>query len=97
MRTFASSKRFPLSLFPSHPNLSFTIGRFWLTQSPTIRYLPDGNSKFGALSISTPPASEQSLLHYRLFIDGKEAWSYTLTAPPDVHGGSGRAKDAIWG
>jgi len=46
------------------------------------RYIPDGNSKFGAVEIDSPEASDQSLLHYRLFIDGKETWSYTITAPP---------------
>ncbi len=61
-----------------------------------IKYIPDGNSKFGAISISNPPTSDQSVLHYRLFVDGVENWSYTLTTPPDV-GGGGRAKDAIWG
>lgn len=61
-----------------------------------IKYLPDGNSKFGAVSISTPLASEQSVLQYRLFIDGVQAWSYTLTTPPAISG-SGREKDAIWG
>lgn len=61
-----------------------------------IKYIPDGNSKFGAVTISNPPTSDQSVLHYRLFVDGLEAWSYTLTSPPNV-GGGGRAKDAIWG
>jgi alkaline phosphatase D len=61
-----------------------------------IKYLPDGNSKFGAVSISSPSTSEQSILHYRLFVDGEEAWSYTITTPPTV-GGGGRSKDAIWG
>jgi len=58
--------------------------------------VPDGNQKFGAISMSTPTASDQSLLHYRLFVDGVEAWSYTITTPPAIHGG-GRGKDAIWG
>jgi len=61
-----------------------------------VKYIPDGNSKFGAVSISNPPTSDQSVLHYRLFVDGKEAWSYTLTTPPDIAGGA-RSKDAIWG
>jgi alkaline phosphatase D len=61
-----------------------------------IKYIPDGNSKFGAISISNPSTSDQSVMHYRLFVDGVETWSYTLTTPPDV-GGGGRAKDAIWG
>lgn len=61
-----------------------------------IKYLPDGNSKIGAVSISNPKTSDQSVLQYRLYVDGKESWSYTVTTPPDV-GGGGRSKDAIWG
>lgn len=61
-----------------------------------IKYIPDGNSKFGAVSIRSPETSEQSVLLYRLFVDGREVWSFTLTTPPRV-GGGGRAKDAIWG
>lgn len=61
-----------------------------------IKYLPDGNSKFGAVSISNPTTSDQSILQYRLFVNGIESWSYTLTTPPDLSG-SGRSKDAIWG
>jgi alkaline phosphatase D len=53
--------------------------------------MPDGNSKFGALSISTPATSDQSELRYRLFIDGNK-----ILTPPVVHG-SGRGKDALWG
>ncbi|EON63065.1 hypothetical protein W97_02292 [Coniosporium apollinis CBS 100218] len=61
-----------------------------------IKYIPDGNSKFGAVEITSPPASDQSQLHYRLFVDGKEEWSHTILTPPDMRG-AGRAKDAIWG
>lgn len=61
-----------------------------------IKYIPDGNSKFGAVSISNPSTSEQSILHYRLFVDGQEVWSHTITTPPMVGGGA-RSKDAIWG
>ena len=61
-----------------------------------IRYLPDGNSKFGAIEITAPPSSDQSLLKYRLFVNGLESWSYILTSPPNVAGG-GRGKDALWG
>ena len=60
-----------------------------------IKYIPDGNSKFGAITISNPSTSDQSVLQYRLFVDGVETWSYTLTTPPI--GGGLRAKDAIWG
>ncbi|WPG98596.1 alkaline phosphatase [Acrodontium crateriforme] len=61
-----------------------------------IKYIPDGNSKFGAVSISNPSTSDQSILHYRLFVDGEETWSHTITTPP-LTAGSGRSKDAIWG
>ncbi|KAI9847913.1 MAG: hypothetical protein M1837_001430 [Sclerophora amabilis] len=60
-----------------------------------IKYLPDGNSKFGAIEISSPETSTQSLLKFRLFVDGRETWSHLLTSPPPVSGG-GRTKDALW-
>ncbi|KAK3078530.1 hypothetical protein LTS18_007279, partial [Coniosporium uncinatum] len=59
-------------------------------------YLPDGGSKFGAAEITPAGLGEQSLLRYRLFIDGEEVWQYTLLTPPDVRGW-GKSKDAIWG
>jgi alkaline phosphatase D len=61
-----------------------------------IKYLPDGNSKFGAIEITSPETSEQSHLNYRLFIDGKEVWSHMIATPP-TKDGSKRAKDAVWG
>ncbi|KAI9722919.1 MAG: hypothetical protein M1812_001367 [Candelaria pacifica] len=61
-----------------------------------IKYIPDGNSKFGAVEITKPAASDQSVLKFRLFVDGEESWSYVLTTPPNVAGG-GRGKDALWG
>ena len=61
-----------------------------------IKYLPDGNSKFGAVEVEKGSGGEQGLVRFRLFIDGKEAWSYVVTTPPAV-GGGGRGKDAIWG
>lgn len=60
-----------------------------------IKYLPDGNSKFGAIEITNPEHSEQSLLNYRLFIDGKETWTHVISTPP-TRDGSARAKDAVW-
>ncbi|KAF2790801.1 Metallo-dependent phosphatase [Melanomma pulvis-pyrius CBS 109.77] len=61
-----------------------------------IKYLPDGNSKFGAIEITAPETSEQSHLNYRLFIDGKETWTHIISTPP-TRDGSARAKDAVWG
>lgn len=60
-----------------------------------VKYIPDGNSKFAAVSISSAATSEQSIFHYRLYVDGQEAWSHTLTTPPDT---SGEARNRpIWG
>ena len=105
----STRKRWPLSAtvheFSASPlNMFYLPFRSYFESSTSseyisdvaIKYIPDGNSKFGAVSISTPPTSDQSILHYRLFVDGEEAWSYTLTTPPNMEGGS-RAKDAIWG
>ncbi|KAK5119796.1 hypothetical protein LTR85_007122 [Meristemomyces frigidus] len=102
-------KRWPLSAtiheFSASPlNMFYAPVRTYFESSTAsdymsdvcIKYIPDGNSKFGAVSISSPSTSDQSLLHYRLFVDGVETWSYTITTPPDVSGG-GRSKDAIWG
>ncbi|EMC94145.1 hypothetical protein BAUCODRAFT_150353 [Baudoinia panamericana UAMH 10762] len=102
-------KRWPLSAtvheFSCSPLNMFYLPIRTYTESSTsddyvsdvcVKYVPDGNSKFGAVSISNPATSEQSVLHYRLFVDGAERWSYTLTTPPEVRGGA-RSKDAIWG
>jgi alkaline phosphatase D len=44
------------------------------------RYIPDGNHKFGAITIDTTN-EEQAVLKYRLFVDGEETWSWVLAAP----------------
>jgi alkaline phosphatase D len=72
-----------------------------------IKYIPDGNHKFGAVSISNERGvGEQSVLKYRLFVDGHESWGYLLTVggasdgrtgAAGIGGGLGRVKDAIWG
>ncbi len=58
------------------------------------RYIPRGTSKFGALEITSPDETNgqktdegssgesQSMLKYRLFLNGKEKWSYTIHSPP---------------
>ncbi|KAI9876563.1 MAG: hypothetical protein M1830_006214 [Pleopsidium flavum] len=82
----------PLSMF------YLPVRTYWQEdeEDVCIKYLPDGNSKFGAVEITNPEASDQSVLKFRLFIDGKEAWSYVITTPPNLAGG-GRGKDALWG
>lgn len=53
-----------------------------LSNLVSCRYIPEGQSKFGAVEISSPgPNSDQSVLKYRLFINGREVWSYLLTTP----------------
>lgn len=60
-----------------------------------IKYVPDGNSKFGAIEVERESGG-QGVMRFRLFMDGEEMWSYVITSPPAVGGGS-RGKDAIWG
>lgn len=46
-----------------------------------IKYIPDGNSKFGAVEVdSTSVAGEQAVLKYRLFVDGRVVWNWIVTA-----------------
>ena len=60
-----------------------------------IKYVPDGNSKFGAVEVEKE-RGDQGIVRFRLFVDGNEVWSYVITTPPALDGG-GRGKDAIWG
>lgn len=46
-----------------------------------LAYLPDGNSKFGAVEIRQTDDAQPSLLTYRLFIDGVETWSHDVASP----------------
>ncbi|KAF2220581.1 PhoD-like phosphatase-domain-containing protein [Elsinoe ampelina] len=55
-----------------------------------IKYLPDGNSKFGAVTVG-----KEGGLGYRLFVDGREAWRYEL--PPPGRGGKKKGEGEGWG
>lgn len=61
-----------------------------------IKYIPDGNSKFGAMEIEAVGGSEQGLLRYRLFVDGVESWQHVLTTPLAVEG-ERKWNEAVWG
>lgn len=61
-----------------------------------IKYVPDGNSKFGAIEIEEVEGGEQSLLRFKLFVDGALAWEYVLMTPPSGER-RGRERDAVWG
>ncbi|WEW56081.1 chitinase/phosphodiesterase/alkaline phosphatase [Emydomyces testavorans] len=47
-----------------------------------IKYVPDGNFKFGLIDIDLDESGEQptSYLTYSLYVDGKEVWKYKLSA-----------------
>ncbi|KAG9236546.1 alkaline phosphatase family protein-like protein [Amylocarpus encephaloides] len=60
-----------------------------------VKYIPNGNSKLGAISIDNT-ASDQSILKFRLYVDGVETWSSVLLSPPVVPGKKW-GKDALWG
>lgn len=85
----------PLSMFYL-PFRSYYEVRGEEEEEVCIKYLPDGNSKFGAVELEEVKGGEQGLLRFRLFIDGVESWDYVLMTPPAVSGG-GRGKDAVWG
>ncbi|KAG0646668.1 hypothetical protein D0Z07_7393 [Hyphodiscus hymeniophilus] len=60
-----------------------------------VKYIPTGNSKVGAITIENT-SSDQSILKFRLYVDGVEAWSSVLLSPP-VMSGNKYSKDALWG
>ena len=65
-------------------------------QDVCIKYIPDGNSKFGAVELEQVKGGDQGLLRFRLFVDGEETWQYVVMTPPAIRGG-GWGKDAVWG
>ncbi|CZS97035.1 related to alkaline phosphatase family protein [Rhynchosporium agropyri] len=60
-----------------------------------MKYIPDGNSKLGAVTIENT-SSDQSILKFRLYVDGVEAWSSVILSPPTI-AGNRWSKDALWG
>ncbi|KAL8911681.1 MAG: hypothetical protein Q9171_003208 [Xanthocarpia ochracea] len=62
---------------------------------PCLKYVPDGNSKFGAVEVMGGKG-EQGVMRFRLFVDGDQVWDHVLTTGPVVVGG-GRERDAVWG
>lgn len=54
-----------------------------------IKYIPTGNSKFAAISIENPSLTEQSILKFKLFVDGQEKWQHVLLSPSTVSEGLG--------
>ncbi|KAL8848977.1 MAG: hypothetical protein Q9221_006008 [Calogaya cf. arnoldii] len=64
-------------------------------REPCVKYVPDGNSKFGAVEVMGGKG-EQGVMRFRLFVDGEEVWDHVLTTGPTVVG-AGRGRDAVWG
>eukprot|EP00919_Chromeraceae_sp_WS-2016_P016892 GHVR01040317.1.p2 GENE.GHVR01040317.1~~GHVR01040317.1.p2 ORF type:complete len:219 (+),score=29.60 GHVR01040317.1:940-1596(+) len=65
-----------------------------------IKYIPTGNSKFAAISIENPSSTDQSVLKFKLFVDGKETWQHVLLSPSMPDGqktGGGRLKGVFKG
>jgi len=60
-----------------------------------VKYIPNGNFKLGAITIENT-SSDQSILRFRLYVDGNEAWSSVLLSPPAISGNRW-GKDALWG
>ena len=58
-----------------------------------IAYIPDGNSKVGAVEIESEVGNGQSRLRYRLFVEGVERWGFVVTAGDKGEGG----REAVWG
>ena len=58
-----------------------------------LAYLPDGNSKVGAVEIENAVGGGQSSLRYRLFIDSEERWSHVISTAD----GKGGERGAVWG
>ena len=85
----------PLSMF----YLPFRTFQQIDEEDVAIKYLPDGNSKIGAVDITNLEGvgQQRSLLKYSLYVDGKVAWEYTLTSPgPEFHGYRGGMLDSLW-
>jgi alkaline phosphatase D len=53
-----------------------------------VKYIPYGNSKFGAMQFSE--SEGEAILNFTLFVDGKEAYTQSVVAPSKSYGGISR-------
>ena len=86
----------PLSMF----YLPFRTFKQIDGEDVSIKYIPNGNSKFGVIDIKNleGKGEQRSLLKYSLWVDGKVEWEYTLTSPaPAYNGEQGRAWNRGYG
>lgn len=82
----------PLSMF------YLPVRTYWQSDAEdvTVKYIPDGNAKYGLINIhlvdepvdtlsGTPVRIPASVLTYTLYVDGNVAWEYRLAVPlPDA-------------
>ncbi|KAI9876891.1 MAG: hypothetical protein M1823_007194 [Watsoniomyces obsoletus] len=81
----------PLSMF----YLPFRTFKQVDDEDVAIKYIPDGNSKLGAVEIKNLEGrgEQRSIMKYSLWIDGKVEWEYTLTSPAPAYNAE---KDRSW-
>lgn len=84
----------PLSMF------YLPVRCYWQSdhEDVTVKYIPDGNVKYGLIDIKTadepvdthsgnPVLVPSSVLTYSLYVDGAVVWEYKLSVPlPEAHG-----------
>jgi alkaline phosphatase D len=81
----------PLSMF----YLPFRTFKQVDDEDVAIKYIPDGNSKLGAIEIKNleGKGEQRSIMKYSLWINGKVEWEYTLTSPAPAYNAE---KDRSW-
>lgn len=52
----------------------------WDEDDVTMKYLPDGNVKWGSVKIESGNAGDQAVMRYGLWVEGEETWSMVVTA-----------------
>jgi len=73
------------------------------TEDVSVKYAPDGNSKFGIIDIadgfeepgldaSSPSTVRSSVLTYSLYVDGEVVWKYRFSVPHDYDAAAGSRK-----
>ena len=69
----------PLSMF----YLPFRTFKQVDDEDVAIKYLPDGNSKFGVVDIRNleGKGEQKAVFKYTLWVDGEVSWEYVLTSP----------------
>lgn len=81
----------PLSMFYLPLRSYWTVPGEDDFEESCIKYAPDGNSKFGAVELENVEGGERGRLRLRLFVDGRESWSWVLLTPGD----GGEEGDAV--